>query len=254
MRRRLSLTLALSATLALSLVGGAQAAECPGADLRPAADNIDQVAFATLCLINNERAAEGLPALKEQAQLTQASTDYSQLMVDQHFFAHVTPGGVALTARLQASGYLAQPGAWTIGENIAWGESFLASPTNIVKAWMDSPPHRANILSGDFDEIGLGIVSGVPTSSNAGATYTTDFGRRTPAAADDQIEEVVADDTSSEQSQPAAVPAAKRQSTRSRAHRAVRKAGKRTVRKAGKRTKRGRKALSMRAIRATAAA
>ena len=184
--------------------------------------------FATLCLINNERAAEGLPALKEQAQLTQASTAYSQLMVDQHFFAHVTPSGVALTARLQASGYLAQPGAWTIGENIAWGESFLASPTNIVKAWMDSPPHRENILSNDFDEIGLGIVSGVPTSDNAGATYTTDFGRRTPAAADDQAEEVVADDTSSD-GEPAATPAAKRQSTRGHARRAVRKAAKRAT-------------------------
>ena len=126
------------------------AVECPGADLRPAADNIDQVAFATLCLINNERAAEGLPALKEQAQLTQASTAYSQLMVDQHFFAHVSPSGVALTRGFRPAATSTQPGAWTIGENIAWGESFLASPTNIVKAWMDSPPHRENILSNDF--------------------------------------------------------------------------------------------------------
>jgi hypothetical protein len=65
-----------------------------------------------------------------------------------------------------------------VGENIAWGESYLSTPANIVKAWMNSPPHKANVLNGEFEEIGLGIVPATPLTTNAGATYTTDFGRR----------------------------------------------------------------------------
>jgi uncharacterized protein YkwD len=42
---------------------------------------------------------------------------------------------------------------------------------------MNSPPHRANILSGSFRSIGIGVASGTPVGGGGG-TYTTDFGRR----------------------------------------------------------------------------
>jgi uncharacterized protein YkwD len=46
-----------------------------------------------------------------------------------------------------------------------------------VAAWMNSAPHRANILKPAFRVIGIGIRPGVPVSSGGqGATYTTDFG------------------------------------------------------------------------------
>src|SRR5919108_5102685 len=41
---------------------------------------------------------------------------------------------------------------------------------------MNSPGHRANILTGEFTEVGLGIVPGTPGDPSWGATYTTDFG------------------------------------------------------------------------------
>lgn len=176
--RRLPTLVLLLALAALAGPGPALAADCPGGDVRPAMDNVPQIAQTTLCLINAERAAEGLSPVAEQAQLTKASVDFSALMVSEHFFAHVSPDGSELTDRLTASGYLGHPGSWMVGENIAWGEAYLATPANIVKAWMNSPPHRANILNGDFEEIGLGIVPATPLTSNAGATYTTDFGRR----------------------------------------------------------------------------
>jgi uncharacterized protein YkwD len=255
MRRLSSFALTLSVTFALACAPAAMAADCPGADLRPAADNISQVEAATLCLINAERAAEGLPALVEQGQLSKASVDFSQLMVDEHFFAHVSPDGIELTERIRATGYLDQPGSWTLGENIAWGESYLASPANIVDAWMNSPPHRANILSKDFSDIGLGIVAAVPLSQNLGATYTTDFGRRSPLQEDDgqaSEEVVVADDPVAEVEQAAPKkPAAKAERKKKRTTRRVAK----RASKRAKRVKRAsRRALSMRAIRATAAA
>ena len=176
MRRHLLILLATAAAL-LCLPAGAFAA-CSGADAQPNAENLDQIAATTLCLLNEHRTDKGLPALKAQAELQQASVDYSELMVDQQFFAHVSPSGSVLTQRLTDAGYLGADGAWIVGENIAWGESYLGTPGAIVTAWMNSPGHRENILSSDYDEIGVGIAVGVPTSDNDGATYTTDFGHR----------------------------------------------------------------------------
>ena len=176
--RRLSTFAVLIVAAALTAPSAALAADCQGADARPVVDNLPQIAQTTLCLLNAQRVANGLGAVAEQAQLTKASSDYSALMVSKQFFAHVSPDGSELTDRLTAVGYLGHPGSWIVGENIAWGESYLASPAEIVKAWMNSPPHRANILNGDYEEIGLGIAVGTPASGNPGATYTTDFGRR----------------------------------------------------------------------------
>lgn len=227
MRRPFSLALLL-ALAALAGPASAGAATCPGGDVRPAADNLPQIAEATLCLINGERAAQGLSPVSEQAQLTKASTDFSALMVSEHFFAHVSPDGSELTDRLTKAGYLGGPGSWIVGENIAWGESYLATPASIVKAWMESPPHRANILKGDYEEIGLGIVIGTPTTPYPGATYTTDFGRRRgedPPASDSKGEITVGDTSGS----PAPAPrgASKRSSQAARRHAANRRAAKR---------------------------
>lgn len=226
MRRHL-LVLAATAAAALSLPAGAFAA-CSGADAQPSPENLDQIAVTTLCLLNEQRAENGLQALAGQAELEQASADYSELMVDQQFFAHESPTGSVLTQRLTDSGYLGGDGAWIVGENIAWGESYLGTPGAIVTAWMNSAGHRANILSPDYDEIGVGIAVGVPTSANDGATYTTDFGHR-----DGTADEVVgvdesADGTGGEAVDAAAVtqrtPAGRRAAHRSTARAKAKKA------------------------------
>ncbi len=185
MRRRAILLVSMLALAVMAAPSSALADDCPGADLQPTDANVSQVAQATLCLLNLQRSGAGLAPLSEQAQLDAASTAYSQLMVKESFFAHVAPDGKQLTDRLTDAGYLGQPGSWVVGENIAWGESYLATPREIMKAWMNSPGHRANILSADYREVGLGIATGVPTSSNGGATYTTDFGSRSSSLAAD---------------------------------------------------------------------
>ena len=154
----------------------AQTAACPGADDVPTAATIAQASQATLCLLNDERAAAGLHPVTETPALTQPSAAYSAQMVAQDFFAHVAPDGATLVDRLTAARYIAPDGDWTVGENIAWGQAQLATPRNIVIAWMNSPGHRHNILTGEFDEIGIGIALGTPGDPSWGATYTTDFG------------------------------------------------------------------------------
>jgi len=154
-------------------------ARCPDGDLQPTGSNLDQVGTVVLCFMNAMRANEGLPALAENQQLEDASVKHSQDMVDRKFFAHDTPDGVDVVARLRAIGYVPSAGDWVVGENLAWGSGALATPRAIVQAWMDSPAHRENLLSPDYREVGVGIVSGVPVrDADGGATFTTNFGTK----------------------------------------------------------------------------
>jgi uncharacterized protein YkwD len=176
-RRRAATLVAAVAALALAAPAGAQAADCgAAADFVPDASNLTQVGQATLCLLNNERAAQGLRPVAEAPGLTQPSRAYSARMVAESFFAHESPDGGTLVDRLTAVGYIAPDGDWTVGENIAWGQGHLSTPRNIVAAWMASPGHRKNVLTGEYTEIGLGVVTGTPGDTSWGATYTTDFG------------------------------------------------------------------------------
>ena len=173
MRSRLLL---IATTAAALLVPVSSAfADCAGGDLMPDASNAPQVADATLCLINEQRAAVGARPLVADDTLSAASTAYAADMVARSFFDHQSPDGVTLDDRLARVGY-----SYDIaGENIAWGEGPLGTPAQIVVAWMHSEGHRTNILDPDFRQIGLGIVAGTPrgtTSGFQGATYVTDFG------------------------------------------------------------------------------
>jgi hypothetical protein len=173
--RRLAAVAALAA-LALCAPATAHADDCAGADVVPAADNVVVVGQATLCLLNQQRAAKGVGPLVENAALSTASAGYSQRMVSQGFFAHESPDGGTLVDRLTAVGYLGGDAAWVVGENIGWGQASLATPRSMVDAWMNSPGHRENLLSADYSQVGLGLALGTPTDRTWGATYTTDFG------------------------------------------------------------------------------
>jgi uncharacterized protein YkwD len=178
-RRRLAAAAAFAA-LALSAPASAQATDCAGADVVPAADNLAVVGQATLCLLNQQRAGEGVKPLAENAKLTRASASYSQRMVAQEFFDHESPDGGTLVDRLTSTGYLGHDDPWVVGENIGWAQGDLATPRSMVDAWMNSPGHRQNLLSDDYTEVGLGLALGTPEDASPGATYTTDFGAGTP--------------------------------------------------------------------------
>ena len=180
-RTAASLSLAL-ASLALLLPAAAQAdGACQDTDARPTAENLDQVRGAVLCLQNQERAGRGLAALRENPKLRVAASRHTGNMVQGGFFEHTTPSGTTMVQRIRKAGYLGGARAWSVGENIAWGTGPLATATEIHAAWMRSPGHRANILRGQYREIGIGVALGVPvqlSASQLGATYTTDFGFR----------------------------------------------------------------------------
>jgi uncharacterized protein YkwD len=168
---------ALVASLAIA-APSAQAANCPGADQLPLLSTTASAKSATLCLLNEVRASAGLAALTSQPTLEAAATKYAQSMVEQRFFAHVSPSGQTINDRLDS--YITGTNGYTIGENLAWGQSVLGTPVTTVNAWMRSQGHRDNILNANFEEIGVGIVPGSPRGGllDAAATYATEFGWR----------------------------------------------------------------------------
>jgi uncharacterized protein YkwD len=164
--------------------GGVAAEDsCPDVDVQPSPQNLDHVSEVIFCLMNAMRADAGLPALTQQDELARASVDHSQDMVDQKYFAHDSLDGRDVVARLTTAGYIPKSGNWVVGENLAWGSGVLGTPKALVNAWMNSPPHRANLLASDYREVGMGVVFGSPsTKADSGVTVTTDFGTRPDAA------------------------------------------------------------------------
>jgi uncharacterized protein YkwD len=116
---------------------------------------------ALLTLINSERESDGLPAYILQSQLQAAAQAHSTDMACNGFFSHTGSGGASVGDRVSAEGY-----DWSsVGENIyATGDTTSEAPQLAFDWWMASPPARANILSEEYAEIGIGYVhvSGSP--------------------------------------------------------------------------------------------
>jgi uncharacterized protein YkwD len=157
-----------------------QVVVCSGAGLTPTPENVEAVREATVCLINNERIAHGERPLQLNTDLANCAQGHSESMAVDDYFSHEGPGGTTPLSRMQAAGYIdsSQIG-YEIGENIAWGTLWLATPKSIVESWMQSPEHRANILDANYRETGIGVSPHAPIAraeGQPGALYTQDFG------------------------------------------------------------------------------
>jgi len=105
-------------------------------------------------LTNEKRLAENLPQLSENLVLTKAAQMKAEDMASKSYFAHTSPEGKTPWYWLEAAGY----SYVYAGENLA--VNFIDSE-DVTEAWMNSPTHRANIVSGAYTEIGTGIAAGV---------------------------------------------------------------------------------------------
>lgn len=120
-----------------------------------------------LQLVNQERTSRGLGRVTRNTTLEDQATQYACEMITYDFFAHDNPvTGSDLADRADEFGY----DYWTIGENLAAGQS---TPAAVVEDWMDSPDHRANILNPAFTELGVGVRVG----GQYGYYWVQEFGR-----------------------------------------------------------------------------
>jgi uncharacterized protein YkwD len=168
----------VAAAKAKRAVAAEVAQPCANTDLEPDAGNLPTIRAAILCLHNQIRAQHGLPTLKANTRLQRAALGHSVDMVDRGYFAHSTPDGRSFVDRILAARYVGPDDGWSLGENLAWGTYSLGTPAEIMQAWMNSPEHRANVLRRAYREVGFGVIPGVPSDKDQGATYTADFGVR----------------------------------------------------------------------------
>ncbi|MBI4498555.1 MAG: CAP domain-containing protein [Chloroflexi bacterium] len=117
--------------------------------------------------INAVRALHGLPSLAAATELTAAARRHSADMAAHAFLDHTGSDGSSFTQRITEAGY-----GWSrAGEIVAKGYPDAAA---VVLGWMNSPDHRAIIMTPDYRDVGAGVARGAD-----GALYwTVDFGAR----------------------------------------------------------------------------
>ncbi|MDJ0597190.1 MAG: CAP domain-containing protein, partial [Pleurocapsa sp. MO_226.B13] len=101
-----------------------------------------------LNLINQERSNAGLNPLLLHSQLDSVANNHSEDMALEDFFSHTSSNGTNWSDRLAA----VYQGT-RLAENISAG---LATPEAVVQDWMNSDPHRDNILDPNLEHIGIG--------------------------------------------------------------------------------------------------
>lgn len=149
---------------------------CQGAGQTPRQLKVRAAQKLVVCLVNKRRSQRGLKRLKSTSKVRKAATLHTKYMQKRDCFSHNCPGEASLTGRLTRSNYLPCNCRWGAAENIAWGKDGRGSPAAVVKSWMNSPPHRAAILS-SHEHVGVGFRRGSPFSnSHRYGTYTLDFG------------------------------------------------------------------------------
>ena len=107
-------------------------------------------AGAAASMISGYRANNGLAAVSIDPALMRLAEAQARAMAERDRITH-NPGGAAFIQRLKRSGYDARVAA----ENISAGYHTLAEA---FSGWRDSPPHRANMLLGGADRMGIAAI------------------------------------------------------------------------------------------------
>lgn len=125
--------------------------QAPKAEEKAATQGIGAYEQQVLDLTNAERAKEGLKPLAIDMPLMDSAEQKSADMASNGYFDHNSPTLGSPFDQMKANGISYR----SAGENIAMGQR---TPEEVVKAWMESPGHRANIMKPNFTHIGIGYV------------------------------------------------------------------------------------------------
>ena len=120
---------------------------------------------------NLRRVQHGLGTLHLTSELSASAQSHATWLANNDQVGHTGAGESSPRERILAAGYPTGPGAAT-GENMGYGQTSVSA---VMDGWMNSPGHRANILDGDFEDVGFGYAY------RAGTTYrhfwVVNFGR-----------------------------------------------------------------------------
>ena len=130
--------------------------------------------------LNVDRKEAGVPPLEWDERLAKAAREHSKLMAESNQLGHVLQGETSVAERLAATGVHFNRS----GENVGYNSTF----DDITNAWMHSPPHRENMLTPDYNVVGIGVAK------NDDGIYfgTQDFAHALPQRTPEQAEDLVA--------------------------------------------------------------
>jgi uncharacterized protein YkwD len=107
---------------------------------------------AVLALVNEARVDAGCGAVTADPALAAVARAHSADMRDRDYFSHTSPEGLSPFDRAEQAGV-----DYSRAENIAYGQADAAA---VMKAWLESPGHRANILDCELTKLGVGVAEG----------------------------------------------------------------------------------------------
>jgi uncharacterized protein YkwD len=181
------LSMRMGVAIAVSLVAlavsgiAASASSSPQQGRSETASGMAAFEAAVVERINQVRRGRGLPGLRTNRRLAAAADFHSRDMGRRGYFEHESADGTAFWRRIQRFYPSRGFRSWTVGENLLWGSDNY-SAAFAVRGWMRSPPHRKNILSRAWREIGLGAAffARAPGEYEGRAVtiLTADFGSR----------------------------------------------------------------------------
>jgi uncharacterized protein YkwD len=129
--------------------------------------------------LNAVRARVGARPLVLAGGLAAAAAAHGRSMLSGGFFAHESPDGEPSWLRIAR--FYPRTDDWRVGENMHWRAGPIHARV-IVRAWLDSPPHRAVLLSPLWREIGLAALKARRAPGVYGGRSVTvvvaDFGSR----------------------------------------------------------------------------
>ena len=128
---------------------------------------------AMYCGVNIVRRAYHLGVVRGSGPLNRSSLIKANA-VRRCGFTH-TPCGMSFTRTFQSAGYLP---ARAFGENLAWGQGDLGSPLRTLAMWLNSPPHRANLLAARWRDLGIAVERGQMFGHDGVSLWVMQFGRK----------------------------------------------------------------------------
>jgi uncharacterized protein YkwD len=167
-----------AAVLAVSVVASAPARSTAPSSKKVALSSLE---VGVLGQINVLRRSRGLAPLRINASLTAAAREHSRSMAARGYFSHDSADGSEFWRRIEHYYGQAHEHTWSVGENLLWSSPDIAASA-ALKMWLDSPPHRENLLTSRWREIGISAVHVASAPGTYGGQpvtiITTDFGVR----------------------------------------------------------------------------
>ena len=142
---------------------------------------LPQLETRLLTQINDLRRGAGLAPLRASSALAAAAHEQSYSMAEHGFFGHESFSGAPFWKRVETRYPKPPDGSWRVGENLVWSSPRL-SARRALELWLNSPPHRQNLLTAVWREVGIAAVhaSSAPGvyGGNDVTILTADFGVR----------------------------------------------------------------------------